>query len=46
MLGKKKKKKAIESGQAPTQHLRTRSVSEHFPKTPAPTEEQITNVFF
>ena len=51
MLGQKnlKKiniKKSIESGQAPTQRLRTRSVSEHFSKTPAPTEEQINNVFY
>ena len=37
--------KAIESGQAPTQQLRTRSVSEHFSKPPAATEEQI-NIFF
>ena len=41
-----KKKKAIESGQAPTQQLRRRSVSALFFKTPAPTEKQINNVFF
>ena len=48
MLGKKrkeKKEKAIEIGQAPTQQLRTCSVSEHFSKTPAPTEEEI-NIYF
>ena len=38
---KKKKKKAVESGQAPTQQLRTRSVSEHFSRTRATIEEQI-----